>query len=166
MPKKVDREQDRKVAVPVSLSQRHIDFIMDMGSGSVSKKVRLIIDTYMERHAELVRFDKTAVELDDATPVYVKAGAFLVFQRTAGTRELDETAAEIFGLKAGMKPEAIVEAVKKVGGYDCQIVEYPELGFVSVWACKAGTGGRCGDCLADIRARVLAALVLAAGEGK
>ena len=133
-----------KRSVPFSLDEKHIDFINRKGDGkNVSGKLRSLLDEAIKKDDLLVIFSDKEVEDGNYEPEYVCSGGFLVFQKTMDSREYGENLPF-----QGTVPNSVSKLVPFIEncGYRCQLVEYPLLGFTSVWAAPKEKKDKCFEC--------------------
>ena len=153
MPKKVIDEADRKYTVPIALPQRYVDFINTEPGNNFSERIRSVIASAIEERDFVVRFDEKEIEQGNYEPAFAKDGAFCIFQKTESSREFgDDLPVKITKKEKPSELKEIFEAV----GYQVTVIQYDAVGFISVWAVKAGS--RCMRCREALKAKVLEVL--------
>ena len=93
------------------------------------------------------------IEKGNYEPAFAKDGAFCIFQKTESSREFgDDLPVKITKKEKPSELKEIFEAV----GYQVTVIQYDAVGFIGVWAVKAGS--RCMRCREALKAKVLEVL--------
>jgi len=119
---------EKKRSITFSLCDSEIAQIESAGTGrSLSEKLISIIG----KSSVLAKFDTKKIEEGEYSPEYIAPHAVLVYQRAGGDYEVHPDFEEM-----SFKNLSKAQHALKDKGFQTCIVEYKELGFVSLWARK------------------------------
>lgn len=135
------KTNNHKRSCPVSLDQKHIDYIERAGNGKdFSKKIRSIIERAMNQHDVLVTYEGTVL-------TYSNPSAVCVYTETGDGERIWEKLPFTYNKKNGWRG---IEKAAADAGYTCQNYTLEEEGFVTVWIAKSLRARTCEDCKAKI----------------